>query len=168
VSIYSCFFGPSTLKIIRNLEIGTTQDELDHLEDSVSTLSMERTVAIITELVLMHRDDPNFSGTVMQDMIDFLADPSIAASPDKYPDVVKAMKIEAILATENSPYVEVRANVDATDDPDMPQSTIRAWFIGIFFSICGSFIDNLFAFRNPGISIGTNVAQLLACECLEL
>ena len=66
---------------------------------------------------------------------------------------------EALLATTNSPYVEVRANVDPDDDPAMPVSTVRAWFIGVVFCCAGTFIDTLFAFRQPSISVGVNVAQ---------
>lgn len=75
------------------------------------------------------------------------------------------MKMEAILATENSPYAEVRANVDATDDPSLPVLTIRVWIIGCVFSAAGSFIDAFFTMRNPPVYIGANVAQLLAYPC---
>ncbi len=44
----------------------------------------------------------------------------------------------------------------------MPVSTVRAWFIGFVFCCAGTFIDTLFAFRQPSISVGVNVAQLLA------
>lgn len=146
------------------MELGTNEEEVERLEAALETMTLERTIVIITDLAEMHRDDQNFPGDMLKEMTAFLANPDIAANPDKYPGVVRAMKMEAILATENSPYAEVRANVDPTDDPTMPVSTIRAWFIGIIFCIIGSFIDNLFAFRNPSISIGVNVAQLVACE----
>jgi len=74
------------------------------------------------------------------------------------------MKLEAVLATENSPYVEVRANVDATDDPLMPSFTFRVWVIGVVFSGAGAFINQLFSIRQPAVQIPANVAQLLACE----
>ncbi|KJX98550.1 opt oligopeptide transporter like protein [Zymoseptoria brevis] len=67
-----------------------------------------------------------------------------------------------VLATENSPYAEVRAVADPTDDPNMPCSTLRAWFLGIIFCCFGVFIDTLFAFRYPNISVSANVAQLVA------
>ena len=149
----------------RNLELGTNANEVDRLEAQLEDLDLERTVKIIRELVVMHHDDPNFSFEMLEKMIHFLHTPSILESPDKYPELIRTMKLEATLATENSPYAEVRANVDPTDDPEMPCSTIRAWTIGICFSCIGSFIDNLFAFRYPSISIGVNVAQLCACEC---
>lgn len=128
-------------------------------------MTFDQVVAIISELALMHRDNPNFSGDLWQTMSDFLANKDeIADNPEKHEDVIRTMKLEAVLATQNSPFAEVRANVDPTDDPTMPVSTIRAWAIAITFSIIGSFIDNLFGFRNPSISIGSNVAQLISCE----
>ncbi|WVW83737.1 OPT family small oligopeptide transporter [Kwoniella bestiolae CBS 10118] len=150
------------VKVAMHLELGMTEEEAARLEAACDAMTLERTIKIVNELVLMHQDDPNFSGTLLQDMIGFIGNPDILASPDNYSQVIHSMKMEAVLATENSPYVEVRANVDPTDDPSMPVSTIRAWAIGIVFCIIGSFIDNLFAFRNPAISIGTNVAQLAA------
>jgi hypothetical protein len=74
------------------------------------------------------------------------------------------MKLEALLVTENSPYAEVRAVVENTDDVDMPSSTFRVWFIGIIFVFIGSFINQLFTIRQPAIQVTSNVAQLLACE----
>lgn len=65
---------------------------------------------------------------------------------------------------QNSPYAEVRANVEATDDPTMPALTIRVWVIGCIFAAAGSFIDSFFLMRNPPVYIGANVAQLLSCE----
>ena len=72
------------------------------------------------------------------------------------------MKLEAALITNNSPYSEVRAVVSNKDDPSAPCSTIRAWTIGIFFSVILAFINQLFSIRQPPINIDSNVAQLLA------
>lgn len=159
----------------------TNEDEAEELERSLDALSLERTVKvrearyalihmadrqIIRELVVMHRHDQNFSGELLGHMIDFLYDPNIVENPEKHPEIIHEMKLEALLATTNSPYVEVRANVDPDDDPTMPVSTVRAWFIGVVFCCAGTFIDTLFAFRQPSISVGVNVAQLLACEPL--
>jgi len=55
----------------------------------------------------------------------------------------------------------VRAVVDNHDDPSIPAGTFRAWFIGIVFVAAGGFTNQLFSIRYPGISVGSNVAQLL-------
>jgi OPT family small oligopeptide transporter len=72
------------------------------------------------------------------------------------------MKLEAALITNNSPYAEVRAVVDNTDDTSTPCSTIRAWVIGLIFSVLLAFINQLFSVRQPPITVMANVAQLLA------
>lgn len=41
-------------------------------------------------------------------------------------------------------------------------STIRSWFIGIGFVILSAFVTQLFSVRQPTISLGTAVVQLLA------
>ena len=53
------------------------------------------------------------------------------------------MKIEAALIQSNSPYAEVRAVVDNTDDPSTPCSTIRSWTIGILFSVVLAFVNQV-------------------------
>lgn len=78
------------------------------------------------------------------------------------------MKMEALLATENSPYAEVRANVNAYDDVSLPQLTARVWIIGCVFAAAGSFIDSFFLMRNPPVYIGANVGQLLACKSFPI
>ena len=81
--------------------------------------------------------------------------------------------------------------VDNHDDPTMPASTFRAWFIGTIFVAAGyvqhhcilpsqgkpawhplrtltnrlshrGFINQFFSIRQPGITVSANVAQLLA------
>ena len=62
---------------------------------------------------------------------------------------------------QNSPYSEVRAIVDNHDDPNIPASTFRSWVIGTLFVTAGSFINQFFYIRYPGIRLGPEVAQLL-------
>jgi hypothetical protein len=123
---------------------------------------------IIRHVKEIHKYDQNFPGSALARINEFLGNPDILDRPEKYEDIINEMKIEALLSTENSPYAEVRANVDNTDDPSMPSLTIRVWVIGCIFSAAGSFIDSFFLMRNPPVYIGANVAQLLACEsCLR-
>lgn len=84
------------------------------------------------------------------------------SQPEKHERLIWEMKLEAALITNNSPYAEVRAVVENTDDPATPCSTIRAWSIGVFFSVALAAINQLFSIRNPPITVTSNVAQLLA------
>jgi hypothetical protein len=137
------------------------------MEAKIADLSLERTVHIISHVYNLHKYDQNFPGAALQRMSDFLNNPDVHERPDKHVELVDEMKMEAILSTENSPYAEVRANCDPTDDPTMPSLTIRVWVIGCIFSAAGSFIDSFFLMRNPPVYIGANVAQLLSCEYLR-
>lgn len=76
--------------------------------------------------------------------------------------LMKEIEVERELLLNDSPYPEVRAVVDNTDDISIPCSTFRAWFLGIFFSIIGTAINTLFSFRQPGIYVSGFTAQLLA------
>ena len=119
---------------------------------------------IIRQLRKLHMYDQNFPVTALEKMNDFLDDPDILAHPERHAELIHEIKVEAILSTENSPYAEVRANVDPIDDPSMPSFTIRTWIIGIIFSGLGAFVNQLFNPRQPSVYIPANVAQLLACE----
>jgi hypothetical protein len=119
---------------------------------------------IIAHIREIHKYDQNFPGSALERINEFLNNPDILDRPEKYDEIITEMKMEAILATDNSPYAEVRANVNNWDDVDLPQLTARVWIIGCIFAGAGSFIDSFFLMRNPPVSIGANVGQLLACK----
>ena len=112
----------------------------------------------------MHQYDQNFPGAILHRISQFLDDPAVLENPDKHPDLIREVKLEAILAITNSPYQEVRANVDPTDDPSLPTLTVRVLVVGTIFAGIGSFIDTLFLPRFPSVNIGVNVGQMVACE----
>jgi hypothetical protein len=86
----------------------------------------------------------------------------IDKKPEKHEELIREMKVEAGLITNNSPYAEVRCVVDYRDDPLLPCSTIRAWVMGIMFSFAIAFINGFFEPRYPSINVASNVSQLLA------
>lgn len=63
---------------------------------------------------------------------------------------------------DDSPYPEVRASVPSTDDPSLPQNTIRVWVIGFIMTTLGCGMNTLFAFHSPSFSITTYVTSILA------
>lgn len=117
------------------------------------------------EVRKLHENDQNFNTETMNEIHEFLDNPDVAANPQNHERLIYAMKMEALLITENSPYAEVRACVGPTDDPELPSLTFRVWFIGCIFSALGAFINGLFRPRQPPISISTAVGQLLAYPC---
>ncbi len=62
---------------------------------------------------------------------------------------------------ENSPYPEVRAAVRNYDE-EMPCNTIRAWTIGMILVVFGASTNTLFSLRQPSISIGPLIAQIIS------
>lgn len=118
----------------------------------------------MTQVLEMHQYDQNFPSSSLDAIKDLLENPDVTANPDKHAELIHAMKLEALLVTENSPYAEVRAVVDNTDDPTMPSLTFRVWVIGIVFAGAGAFINQLFSIRQPQVYVSSQVAQLLACE----
>lgn len=62
---------------------------------------------------------------------------------------------------EDSPYPEVRAAV-RNFDQDFPCNTVRAWTIGLVLVVLGAAMNTLFSLRQPSISIGALIAQIIA------
>src|SRR3569833_2940780 len=54
-----------------------------------------------------------------------------------------------------------RASSDGYDD-DVPCNTVRAWVIGLTLVFVGASMNTLFSLRQPSISLGTLVAQIIA------
>ena len=113
------------------------------------------------KVLKIHEHDPNFPIPVLDKIYAFLGNEDVFVHPEKHSELIKEIKVEAALITNNSPYAEVRAVVDNTDDINMPSSTIRAWVIGLIFVVILAFINQLFSIRQPSITVLANVAQLL-------
>jgi len=142
--------------------LNATEKDLAEASELASTFTLEDTKRIMTQVHKMHNRDPNFPLSIIDKIEEFLGNDDVFTDPDKHQVIIQEMKIEAALITNNSPYAEVRSVVDNHDDPSMPCSTIRAWIIGILFSVCISFINSFFDIRMPSIWVGTVVPQLLA------
>ncbi|KIK62055.1 hypothetical protein GYMLUDRAFT_42505 [Collybiopsis luxurians FD-317 M1] len=71
----------------------------------------------------------------------------------------------ANILEEDSPYAEVRSAVANFDDPDMPVNTIRAWVIGIIWTVLLAGINQLIVYRFPSIFISSFVALLVIFPC---
>jgi hypothetical protein len=65
----------------------------------------------------------------------------------------------ADILEDESPYPEVRSAVANTDDPTMPASTLRAWFIGIVWAVLIPGINQFFFFRYPSVYISSVCAR---------
>ncbi|EGG04813.1 putative oligopeptide transporter [Melampsora larici-populina 98AG31] len=104
-------------------------------------------------------DDPNFPSTLLTRAAEALK-PDV--TPQEVLEIAAATRADLKLAEDNSPYPEVRACVDAFDDPSTPVMTFRMWFIGFITVILGTGLNQFFIPRLPNITINTTVAQLLS------
>ena len=75
--------------------------------------------------------------------------------------------LNLIVFCQNSPYAEVRAVVDNRDDPAMPASTFRAWFIGTIFVAAG-YVNNHCVLRNSLGSLGAHPLTSYLTEVLSI
>lgn len=132
------------------------------LLNSNQCLALTYFLQIMIKVMKIHERDPNFPIHVVERIREFLGNSNIFENPEKHSDIIQEMKTEAALITGNSPYSEVRAVVDNTDDPSIPSSTIRAWVIGLSFVTVLAFINQMFSIRQPSITVMANVAQLLS------
>ncbi|KAK6906266.1 OPT family small oligopeptide transporter [Kwoniella mangroviensis CBS 8507] len=141
-----------------------TGEDILAIEDKLQSMSLERTRIIMKQVQQMHEHDQNFPIHILQSIEQFLGNDDIMKNPHnpEYAELIKEMKLEALMVTENSPYSEVRAVVENTDDVDMPSFTFRVCFIGTLYVIAGAFINQLFEIRQPSIQVSSEVAQLLA------
>ncbi|KAK2048969.1 OPT oligopeptide transporter [Colletotrichum somersetense] len=142
--------------------LNVTEDDLIEAKEIAAILSLDGVRKMMQNVLRIHDRDPNFPHVTLMKIHEFLDNETVFENPEKHEQLIWEMKLEAALITNNSPYAEVRAVVDNKDDPDLPCGTIRAWAIGIFFSVFLAFVNQLFSIRQPSISIESNVAQLLA------
>ena len=110
----------------------------------------------------LHEFDPNFPIKILAKIKEFLENnEAIVEAPEKHAGLIQEIKLEAAVLTTSSPYSEVRAVVDNGDDINTPSSTIRSWSIGLLFVCIVAFMNQLFSVRQPSITVGSDVVQLL-------
>jgi hypothetical protein len=69
---------------------------------------------------------------------------------DFHESVVFCSPLPSLFLTKcdsESPYLEVRAAVSSVDDPLMPVNTFRVWFLGIFFVLLTSGLNQVLVLR---------------------
>ena len=72
----------------------------------LESMSLERCLRIMQQVYYMHQSDQNFSQHLLERTEEFLNTPDITSNPHAHEGLIREMKLEAILVTENSPYAE--------------------------------------------------------------
>lgn len=91
---------------------------------------------------------------------ELLMDPNLPRDVSDADDEAGLLKDDEEEA-EDSPYPEVRAAVRNYDE-DLPCNTVRAWTIGLVLVVFGASMNTLFSLRQPSISVGALIAQIIA------
>ncbi|KAK0720170.1 OPT oligopeptide transporter protein-domain-containing protein [Lasiosphaeris hirsuta] len=150
------------LNLKKSALLNVTEKDLAEAKVIAASLTLEDTRLLAGQVHKQHHRDPNFPMEIITRIEEFLENDDVFENPENHDEIIREIKIEVALITNNSPYSEVRAVVDNHDDPSLPVSTIRAWAMGIFFSCCISFINSFFDVRLPSIYVIATVPQLLA------
>ncbi|KAH0335799.1 OPT-domain-containing protein, partial [Aureobasidium melanogenum] len=143
-------------------DLNVTADDYVHAREEAQNFTLEETRSMMEKVWKIHELDPNFPDNILDKIKEFLFNEDVFINPEKHAELIAEVKIEAALIVNNSPYAEVRAVVDNTDDPNMPCASLRAYIIGLGFVTLLAFINQLFSIRQPSITVEANVAQLLA------
>ncbi|KAH9472944.1 hypothetical protein Pst134EA_000028 [Puccinia striiformis f. sp. tritici] len=98
-------------------------------------LEIQEARRIIQDAVSKYRLDPNAPSGLLEKAEEAINNNKLTS--DAAQQIIDEIKIEAVLL-EETPFPEVRNVAPSTDDPSMPVSTFRAWFIGIIWTIIGT------------------------------
>lgn len=76
--------------------------------------------------------------------------------------VAEATRAELQLGNDNSPYPEVRACVEAFDDPTIPAMTLRVGILGLVLVAAASVFNQFFQAREPELYLPMAAMQVIA------
>lgn len=131
----------------------------------ISESDLGELLATLQQTVKDHEFDLNFPADILDRARAILREDPSSIDASRLQAILTDIQTERELLLNDSPYPEVRAVVDNTDDPSLPVNTFRAWTLGILFAIIGTGLDQFFSLRQPGIVIYSVVAQLLSYPC---
>ncbi|RFU36073.1 hypothetical protein B7463_g213, partial [Scytalidium lignicola] len=119
-------------------------------------------IDILRQTIEENHLDPNFPADILERAQLLIAEDIGTLDSVQAQKLISEIELGKELILNDSPYAEVRAVVDSTDDPRTPVNTFRVWFIGTILTILGTGLDQFFSLRQPGIYVGTFVAQIIA------
>lgn len=133
-------------------------DHVGYLSSCLSQMTLEQAIGIVSRAVDHHKDDPNFPQTVVE-LLHKVHHPDQSEQEKSSNDL--NLKLEAVMIKYHSPYEEVRAVTDPSDNPEEPVESIRAYILGIFWVIIGTAVNQFFSTRQPSVSVSASLLQLL-------
>lgn len=131
--------------------------------EKILAMSEEDALDIIVQAMEYHRNDPNFPAGLMERLYQLSL--GYKGADMEQDDWSFDLRTEAAMLHYHSPYPEVRSVTDPFDDPTAPVETPRAYILGMAFMAGSTALNTFFSPRQPSISLGSNVLQLLLAPC---
>lgn len=155
---------PSVLERLGKTPDCHEEDKIsEYLYEIYQAMTLQEALEILTEAIKYHTDDVNFPLKTMDRIKDLVEGP-LQANMDQaaYEEEVK---IEAVLIGHHSPYPEIRAVTDPFDDPEELCETFRAYFLGLFWTVIGTGVNQFFSPRQPTITVSSGILQIFMFPC---
>ncbi|KAJ5719882.1 hypothetical protein N7493_006760 [Penicillium malachiteum] len=142
---------------------GLSQDDIDKSMEIALGLTQTQAISILKRFLDEHGDDMLIANEITENVKQLVHNLETAGDDEKA-NVHSATEARIIAAVfdSDSVYPEIRASFPNTDDPEIPCGTIRAWAIGLIWSVGIAALNQFFAPRNPSITVSAYVAQLFA------
>ncbi|KAI9932417.1 hypothetical protein MW887_008658 [Aspergillus wentii] len=128
-------------------------------------LDIDSLLAQLRQTVKENELDVNFPVDLINKAREILAANPSKIDQTQLQGIIAEVHKHNDLIENDSPYPEVRAVVDPTDNPEESANTFRAWFLGLISTIIFTGVNQLFTLRYPTITIYSPVAQLLSYPC---
>ena len=154
--------------IILFKQLGYTENTLDDIPEELSyiitsseNITLDEAVEVLKRGVEDHYADENIPSHQYEDW------KRLSTMDDLINDELDVFlcKCYGAMLKYSSPYLEVRAVTQTTDDPTIPVETVRAYFLAIVWSIVGSGFNEFFSHRLITISVSTSVIQIVLHFC---
>ncbi|KAK9243650.1 OPT oligopeptide transporter protein-domain-containing protein [Lipomyces tetrasporus] len=141
-------------------------EDVDFIIEKMATMDTVEALEVLRDAMNYHGDDINFPAKTLRKIEALLRGIEHYGLGEIMYDL--DLRFEACLIKYHSPYPEVRSVCSPVDDPTIPAETFRVYLIGLVWVCVGSFINQIMYFRQPSISLSSQVVQILIYPCGEL
>ncbi|GLA62264.1 hypothetical protein AtubIFM55763_003577 [Aspergillus tubingensis] len=147
------------------LSSNSDKEKADATGTKIDESDLQSLLDQLRQIVAENELDVNFPVQIIAQAREILDADTKHIDLSQLQEVISDIEKHRDLIENDSPYPEVRAVVDPTDDPEISANTFRAWFLGMIATIVFTGVNQFFTLRYPTIVIYSIVAQLLSYPC---
>ncbi|GAA83881.1 OPT oligopeptide transporter [Aspergillus luchuensis IFO 4308] len=144
-----------------SLSSHSDKEKADATGTKIDESDLQSLLDQLRQIVAENELDVNFPVQIIAQAREMLDADTKHIDLSQLQEVMSDIEKHRDLIENDSPYPEVRAVVDPTDDPEISANTFRAWFLGMIATIVFTGVNQFFTLRYPTIAIYSIVAQLL-------